>query len=232
MPYITAALGLYYHMQLPAPWAPTKVCTPIMIYGASSAVGAFAVKLATLSNLHPIIAVCGQSSEYVKSTIDPSKGDVIVDYRQDEEKFLAAVRKAVPNNEKIRHVFDAISTPTTINLVGRAIDSESGVLGTVLKQEEGINMPRGVQMSLAFAPELWEPVSDSQNGGQRDSITNRETGLVFFRYLEYALANKLIKPHPFEVIPGGLGGIEKGLKAVKEGSNSGLKYIYRISETK
>jgi len=106
------------------------------------------------------------------------------------------------------------------------------VLGTVLKQEEGINIPKGVERSLAFAPQLWEPITDDQKAGRRESITNRETGFVFYRYLEYALTNNLISPHPFQIIPGGLSGLEQGLKAVKEGKNSGLKYLYRIADTK
>jgi len=191
----------------------------------------FAVKLVSLSNLHPIIAVSGQGSDYVKSIIDPGKGDVVVDYRQGEEKLLASISKAILRNDKIKYAFDAISNPNTINLLGRAIDSESGVPGTVLRQEEGIDIPSSVQMSLAFALELWEPVINTQKVGKRDSISNRETGFIFFRYLEYALANDLIKPHPSEVIPGGLGGIEQGLKAVKNGKNSGLNYIYRVAET-
>ncbi|RDW77884.1 hypothetical protein BP5796_05736 [Coleophoma crateriformis] len=231
LPYITAALGLYHHMQLPAPWTPTKARTPIIIYGASSAVGAFAVKLASLSNLHPIIAVSGQGSDYVKSIIDPSKGDVVVDYRQGEEKLLALILKAIHRDEKIKYAFDAISIPSTINFLGRAIDSENGVLGTVLQQEEGLDIPSGVQMSLVFAPELWSPIVHTKQVDKRDSITNRESGFVFFRYLEYTLANELIKPHPSEVIPGGLAGVEQGLKAVKAGKNSGLKYLYRIADT-
>lgn len=219
-------------MQIPAPWSPTKVRTPIIVYGAGSAVGAFAVKLLSLSNMHPIIAVAGKSSDYVKSIVNPSRGDVVIDYRQGEEDILAAIREAVPNKERVKYAFDAISTPTTINLLGRAIDPDGGVLGTVLKHEEGIQVPSGIKMSLAFAPELWEPVSDAVKAGDRDSVSNRETGVVFFHYLEYALANDLIKPHPFEVLPGGLGGIQQGLLAVKEGKNSGLKYLYRITETK
>jgi NADPH2:quinone reductase len=232
LPYITAALGLYFHMHIPAPWVPTKAPKPIIVYGAGSAVGAFAIKLLSLSNIHPIIAVCGQSSSFVQSIINPGKGDVVLDYRQGEEKLLTAIRKAVPSSGNVKYAFDAISTPSTINLLGRAIEPEGGVLGTVLKHDEGINIPSGVEMSLAFAPELWEPVSDAVKAGERGSVSNRETGLMFFRYLEYALAHHLIEPHPFQVLPGGLGGIEQGLLAVKEGKNSGLKYLYRIAETK
>jgi NADPH2:quinone reductase len=219
-------------MRMPAPWVPTSARTPIVIYGAGSAVGAFAVKLASLSKIHPIIAIAGRSSDYVKTIINTGEGDVVIDYRQDEEGLLGAIQAAVPRNEKISYAFDAISTPNTINLLGRAVDPGSGMIGTVLKQEEGIAIPSDVQISLAFAPDMWEPVSYAEDSGKRDLFSTRETGLVFSRYLEYALANDIITPHPYEVLSGGLGGIETGLKAVKEGKNSGLKYLYRIAETK
>jgi len=48
--------------------------------------------------------------------------------------------------------------------------------------------------------------------------------------LEYALINDQIKPHLSEALPGGLGGIEQDLKAVK-GKNNGLKYHYKTAET-
>lgn len=145
---------------------------------------------------------------------------------------MASFKNTLLRGQQIKYAFDAISIPSTINLLGRAIDPEDGVLNVVLHNNEGIDVPGGVEMSLTFAPQLWEPISEAQTAGKRDSISNREVGFVYFKYLEYALTHKLIAPHPFEVLPGGLGGVEDGLKAVKVGKNSGLKYMYRISETK
>ena len=216
-------------MLMPSPWTPATVKTPLIIYGASSAVGCFAVKLAMLSNIHPIISVAGRSTENIKTIIDSSKGDVVLDYRQGEEKLAAAIRKALGAGESVKYIFDAISTPDTINFLGGIIDPTAGVLGTVLLQEEGINIPQGVSNKLVFAPQLWFPIDENQHG--REEITNRESGSVFFRYLEYILAHNLLSPHPSQVLPGGLRGLEEGLKAVKDGKNSGVKYLYRIAET-
>jgi len=37
--------------------------------------------------------------------------------------------------------------------------------------------------------------------------------------------------HPFEVVPGGLGGVEQALRNLKEGKASAVKYVFRIGET-
>jgi NADPH2:quinone reductase len=57
---LTAAVALYVDMKLPEPYnigkkgASEKKKVPILIYGVSSAVGAFAAKLARLSGLGPM----------------------------------------------------------------------------------------------------------------------------------------------------------------------------------
>ncbi|KAL6228673.1 hypothetical protein BDW75DRAFT_250956 [Aspergillus navahoensis] len=53
---LTAAVSLYAHHRLPSPWTPALNPIPLIIYGASGAVGSYAIKLACNSNVHPIIA--------------------------------------------------------------------------------------------------------------------------------------------------------------------------------
>jgi NADPH:quinone reductase-like Zn-dependent oxidoreductase len=59
---MTAAISLYAHHRFPPPWAPSVKPTPFIVYGASTAVGSFALKLARNSNIHPIIAIAGKGS--------------------------------------------------------------------------------------------------------------------------------------------------------------------------
>lgn len=77
---MTAAVGLFVRMNLPQPFVPASKPLPLLIYGAASAVGAFAIKLASRSNIHPLICVAGKGAAFVESLIDRSKGDVIVSY--------------------------------------------------------------------------------------------------------------------------------------------------------
>jgi NADPH:quinone reductase-like Zn-dependent oxidoreductase len=54
---MTAAIALYQQHKLPLPWLPAKEKIPLIVYGGSSAVGAFAIKLAKLSKISPIIGM-------------------------------------------------------------------------------------------------------------------------------------------------------------------------------
>ncbi|KAG5661275.1 hypothetical protein KAF25_005397, partial [Fusarium avenaceum] len=71
---------------------PAVVPTPIVIYGASSAVGSFAIKLARVSNIHPIIAIAGKGTPYVESLLDRSRGDIVFDYRDGDEEVVNGIR--------------------------------------------------------------------------------------------------------------------------------------------
>jgi hypothetical protein len=46
-----------------------------------------------------------------------------------------------------------------------------------------------------------------------------------------ALSKGSFEGHPFKVIPGGLGGVESGLRDLKGGKNKGDKFVYRTAET-
>ena len=48
---MTAALGIYRRLQLPLPWDPVTVPTPLVVNGAATAVGSFAIKFAALAGL-------------------------------------------------------------------------------------------------------------------------------------------------------------------------------------
>lgn len=54
-----AATGLYLDLKPLVPWLPAKEPTPLIVWGATSAVGSYAVQLAVKSNIHPIICIAG-----------------------------------------------------------------------------------------------------------------------------------------------------------------------------
>ncbi|KAL8765553.1 MAG: hypothetical protein Q9209_007424 [Squamulea sp. 1 TL-2023] len=81
--FTTAILGLYYNLRLPPPWKPLHTGTrhSLMIHGASSAVGSFAIKFARALKFHPSIDIAGGDVPFVYTLLDHNKGDAIVDYR-------------------------------------------------------------------------------------------------------------------------------------------------------
>ena len=127
---MTAALGLYQRLNLPLPWNPTSEALPLVVYGGASAVGAYALKFAKLSNIHPLIVVAGRGAPYVETLIDRSKGDTIIDYRDGDDAVRAQITAAAAG-KPIRHAFDAVSEKGSYQNIAGVL-SASGAIATVL----------------------------------------------------------------------------------------------------
>ncbi|KAL2194982.1 alcohol dehydrogenase-like protein [Corynascus similis CBS 632.67] len=226
---MTAAVGLYLRLALPQPWSPAPPTpttqTPLIIYGAASAVGIYAVQLAQRSNIHPVLCVAGRACDYVAGFLDSSKGDAVIDYRQGDEAVIAGLTKALEGRPPIAHVFDAVSEKSSVpNIVevlkqagardaqGKLQAKVTFVLGSV-KDE----LPEGVEKSITM-------VGDVHNDA-------KDFGYVYFRYFVRGLQEGWFKPQRTEVVPGGLGGIQTGLQNLKAGKASAVKYVFRIAET-
>ncbi|KAK7746533.1 hypothetical protein SLS62_009396 [Diatrype stigma] len=122
---MTAALALYHKLGLPQPWHPATEPTPLVIYGAATAVGSYAVQLAVRSNIHPLICVAGRSAPHVEALIDRSKGDTIVDYRGGDDAVVAGIRQAgaaLPSGARLLHALDAVSEDNTYVNLAKALD--------------------------------------------------------------------------------------------------------------
>jgi NADPH2:quinone reductase len=96
---MTSAIALFVELGLPTPLEPAKTPTTILINGASSSIGSFAVQLAKLANLR-VIGIAGSGSPYAKEC----GADVVVDYRgKSTDELVRAVNEHGPFN----HVYDA-----------------------------------------------------------------------------------------------------------------------------
>ncbi|TGJ84901.1 hypothetical protein E0Z10_g3864 [Xylaria hypoxylon] len=222
---LTAAIALYVDMKLPTPYNTVEPTVenkiPILIYGVTSAVGAFAAKLARLSGLHPIIGIAGRSGDYAQTLVD-----YVVDYRQGEDIIAARVEEIL-NKEgfggKASHVFDAISEGGTLETTLRFLDTNGGIVSTVLppnlfaRDKENFKYPPGVTAINSAVP--------------RVHSTHKDFGHLWSRYLGRLLADGRLKPHPFEVVPGGLHGVLTGLQKLRDGKASATKYVYNVEDT-
>jgi NADPH:quinone reductase len=223
---MTAAIGMYdpKRLGLPEPWFPVvegeEGKLPLVVYGASSAVGSYAIQFAQRSNIHPIIAVAGKAQEHVKKLISLEKGDVIVDYRKGDDALVQSI-KDVLKGQKLSHAYDAVSEKGSFANLGRVLDPETGRLTSVLPGKDYVGVPKGVHTSLTMVGNVH---------GTR-GMDLKDFGYVYFRYISKGLEEGWFKPQPTEVIPGGLEGIEEGLTRLKEGKASAVKYVYRIEDT-
>ncbi|CCX06139.1 Similar to Protein TOXD; acc. no. P54006 [Pyronema omphalodes CBS 100304] len=218
---MTAALGLYQELGLPAPWKPATKSTPLIVYGGSSGVGAFAIKLAKLSNISPIIAVAGNGIDYVKTL----GADKIIDYRKGN---VAEQLKEALEGQECFHAYDAISEHNShLNII--PVLSKPSAIAMVLPGKDD-DFPEGIQRKLVMvgtvhAEKFNTPVAALSGAKKNDD----HFGFAMYRFFGRALANGILTGHPYTVIEGGLEGIEEGLKRLQDGKASATKYVYRIS---
>lgn len=213
---MTAACGLYSNTQLglPNPWTPASKTTPIVVYGGASAVGAFTIQFAKKSNLHPIIAVAGRGIPFVEGLIDPGKGDTVIDYRKGDEAVVNGIKEAL-KGQRLEYAYDAISEKGSYVNIGKVI-APGGRITTVLptKKEE---VPDNIQVTMTYVGSVHK--------------AEKDLGFVFFRLMGRGLQEGWFKPHPYEVVPGGLDGVEQALTNLKNGKASAIKYVFRIGDT-
>ncbi|PWY96178.1 GroES-like protein, partial [Aspergillus sclerotioniger CBS 115572] len=235
---LTAVISLYHHHAFPTPWSPpsaTTTSTPFLIYGASTAVGSFAIKLASASNIHPIIAIAGAGSPYVETLIDPSKGDIIIDHRKGIDSVVREVKSALalpPSQGELilNDTLDTIISPTSISTIKQVLNPLGGKVNTVLPLPDPNPYPSGIEASNTWVSAAHEVVG---------AVDCRDLCFVFCRWFTRALAldaqaqgrKKMFSGHPFQVREGGLGGVEGAMRDLQAGKASAVKFVFRVGDT-
>lgn len=152
---ITAALGVHSYLNLPERWQTQTAERDavsnggIVVYGAASAVGAFAIKWLRRANLHPIIAVAGNGIPFVESLLDQSKGDSVVDYRKGDDAVVKGIAAAVPKGQKLMYAFDAVSEHNSYTNICKVLDPH-GFISLVLPGKEYEGIPETVHHNITM----------------------------------------------------------------------------------
>ncbi|KAL5361696.1 chaperonin 10-like protein [Aspergillus floccosus] len=217
---MTAAVAMYKHLHLPAPWQPATSPLPLIIYGGASAIGAYAIQLARRSNIHPIIAVAGRGIPFVEGLLDRSKGDAVVDYRQGDDAVVSGIQAALAaaGQTELKLAYDAVSEKGSYANLSRVM-APGGKIALILPGKKYPETPETLEKKVLSVGEV--------HGAPQD----QDFGYVFFRLIAKGLRDGWFKPHPHVVVPGGLGGLQRTLTDLKEGKASAVKYVVRIAET-
>ncbi|KAK3111679.1 hypothetical protein LTR53_012829 [Teratosphaeriaceae sp. CCFEE 6253] len=223
---MTAAVGLYAadRLNLPQPWSPAKKPIPLVVYGASSAVGSYVIQLAKRSNIHPLICVSGRAQEHVEKLIDRSKGDTIVDYRKGDDAVVQGIKDAL-KGEKLQYAYDAVSEKGSPENISKVLDPSTGKTTFVLPPQGDWNGKFPV-----FAESVHQSTTmvGSVHG---ENAADKDLGYIYFRYFTKGLEEGWFRGQPQEIVPGGLSGIQSALERLKDGTASAVKYVFKISET-
>jgi len=226
---MTAAVGLFGQLAVPEPWAPdapatTGTSTPLLVYGAATAVGAFVIQLARVAGVHPIIGVAGRGIAFAESLVDASKGDAIVDYRGGDAAVVAGINDALrkAGGAELRLAYDAVSENGSHENIA-AVLSKSGATVTHVLPWDKFARTRGFEYPSYIKPNLTSVGSVHGNA--------QDFGYVWFKYFSRLLETGRLKGHPYEVQTGGLAGVSAALKNLKAGKASAVKYVFRIADT-
>ncbi len=204
-------------MGLPPPWRPAKEPIPLIIYGDAGAVGSFAIKLAQASNIHPLMVTAGNSMGYVETLITREKGASIIDYRLDEHGFVDGIQKALKCQALRGEIcLRCITGHMTFQNISKVLANNSKMT-LVLPNLDFSSVPEYIKTYQSTVGSIF------QKGESGARNLEQDFGFVYFRWFGRALKEGLLTGHPFEIVSGGLRGVEKGLKNLKEGKNSVMK---------
>ncbi|KAI1854095.1 hypothetical protein JX265_003582 [Neoarthrinium moseri] len=222
---LTAALALYSDLRVPTPYDSQHIrdkCknVPFLVYGATTSIGAFGAKLARLSGFYPIIGVAGRAGEFANTLVD-----YVIDYRIGEDAVVQAVEGILKKEQlggKVPYILDAISEHGSLETTLRLVDP-NGTISVMLppklfaRDPKNFEYPAGVTAINAATPQVLS--------------THKDFAYLWSRYFAKLLEDGRLKAHPYEVVPGGLDGVLTGLRNLRDGKNSGFKYVFRIKET-
>lgn len=218
-------MGLFSRLALPGPWARAQKPIPLIIYGGSSAVGSFAIKLANRADIHPLFVIAGKGAPYVETLIDATKGDRIIDYRQGPDAVANSLKEALTasglEKEGFKHAFDTITNDVSYRTISSVLDPAAAIT-VVLNYDENV-FPSTVTHSRTAVGGVHRQVGYWPG--------DPDLGFVFSKLFSQGLKEGWFTAHPYKVWPNGLASVEPALQELKAGKNSALKYVFRIAET-
>ncbi|KZV63567.1 dehydrogenase [Peniophora sp. CONT] len=213
----TAFQTLYETHDLPAPYAETHQAIPLLLYGASSAVGLYVTQVAKASGFL-VFAVCSPKNYNLVKSFG---AHATFDYRDlsVSDKIKAA------SGGKIRVAIDTISEQGSVKIIAPALSPEGGKIATILPYNEediaslGLNMTH--QLSSAY----------DLNEDRPDAPSRLADAAKYCKLATQLLAEGKIKPTPIRVWEKGLQGINNAMQYMIDGKVSGEKIIFRIADT-
>ncbi|KAI0033344.1 oxidoreductase [Vararia minispora EC-137] len=210
----TACQTLYQSLKLPAPPKIVSEQTPILIYGASSAVGIFNVQFAKFSGFK----VYATSSPKNFPLLKRIGADEVFDYNDaDASKKIKELTSG-----KLLYAVDAISGHGSAEFIADAV-ADTGVRVAIVLEIQPTR--EGITFIHSLAYDL---LTDRAQNGGKSYIAG---GPGYANIANSLLAAGKIQFAPTRVAKGGLSSANEEWKNMKAGGVSGQKIVFRIAET-
>jgi hypothetical protein len=178
--------------------------------------------------------VAGKGIPFVEKLITPSKGDTIIDYRKGDEAVVSGIKDALKKSgaSEVQYAFDGVSEHNSFQNISKVL-SKTGKITLVLPGADYSDIPKTIEQTTTMVGCVHMDVDPESPKGKAGIKTGgKDFGYVFFRLFSRGLQEGWFTGHPYEVVEGGLGGVEKALSDLQNGKASATKYIFKIEDTK
>lgn len=166
----------------------------------------------------------------MEKLIDQEKGDTVLDYRNGDDNLVQDLKSAVQNaGGQVGYAFDCVSEHNSFQNISQVLDPKTGQITLVLPGRDYSAIPDTITKSTTYVAQAHGDEEWQKKAGTM--VGNEDFAYVFFRYFARGLDKGYFKGHPFQVMPGGLKGIEPALQNLKDGKASAVKYVFRLADT-
>lgn len=170
----------------------------------------------------------------LRNFLDPKLGDVFVDYRNGPERMKYDI-KSFLKNMSVFHVLVAISENKSWVTISQIL-SPGGTVSVVQGTEkyDKSEIPTDIKISYSFVGSAhfgaFKPSMPRQPQDAKATAADIDFAYVMFRYIARMLAHGEFEGHPYEIVPGGLEGVETGLRKQQKGEAKGVKYVCQVGQ--
>jgi NADPH2:quinone reductase len=138
-----------------------------------------------------------------------------------------AFKKA--GQENIIYAWDAVSDHGSFQNISKIL-KEGGYITLIRPEGDYSSIPDTINKSLTYVGVVsWSDENDRWL--EYGMAGGHELGLVWSRLFTKGLQEGWFSGHPYELRPGGLGGISEALRDLHAGKASAVKYVFRIADT-
>ncbi|KAI1264456.1 putative zinc-binding dehydrogenase family oxidoreductase [Xylariaceae sp. FL1019] len=196
---------------------PQKI--PVLVYGASTSVGATAIQLLRLAGFAPLATCSSHNFDMVRD-----RGATAV---FDHSAPGAAVEVSKQAGGQLHHALDCIVDETSITFCNAAMGRTGGRCACLELWPPGIQRPRrAVRTCFVMALEVFgKEVSLPGDYHRSANLEKRALAIQFLTRCQKLLDAGLLQPHPKRIIPGRLSGVLEGIRLLKSGCISGTKLV-------